>query len=113
MSLGERIKITRMKRKLSQTALAKAAEVHQKNISKYENDGVVPSALTLKAIADVLNVSTDYLLGSDRADAIQDKELLAFLQEVDKMPDEMRKAITIVLDACIRDARTRAAYATA
>ena len=105
--------MTRMQRKLSQTELAKAANIHQKNISKYENDGVIPSAITLKAIADVLNVSTDYLLGSERADAIQDKELLDFLREVDKMHEEMRRAITVVLDACVRDARTRAAYATA
>ena len=111
MSLGERIKITRMQRKMSQSDLARQAEVHQKNISKYENDGVVPSAMTLKAIADALNVSADYLLGSDREDVIQDKELLSFLREVDKMPEEMRKAIMVVLDACVRDAKTRKAYA--
>lgn len=113
MSLGERIKITRMQRKMSQSDLARQAEVHQKNISKYENDGVVPSAMTLKAIADALNVSADYLLGSDREDVIQDKELLSFLREVDKMPEEMRKAIMVVLDACVRDAKTREAYAAA
>ena len=112
MTLGERIKMIRIRRKLSQSDLARSAQVHQKNISKYENGGVIPSAVTLKSIADVLNVSTDYLLGSDRADAIQHKEILDFLREVDQMPDDMRTAITTVLDACVRDARARAAYAT-
>jgi hypothetical protein len=27
------------------------------------------------------------------------------------MPEEMRKAIMVVLDACVRDAKTRKAYA--
>ena len=112
-SLGDRIKMTRQRRKLSQSQLATAAGIHQKNISKYENDGVVPSALTLKAIADVLDVSTDYLLGSDRADAIQDQELLTYLREVDKLPEDMRRAILTVLDACVRDTKTRQAYAAA
>jgi transcriptional regulator with XRE-family HTH domain len=112
MSLGQRIKMTRIQRKLSQSELARMAEVHQKNISKYENDGVVPSATTLKAIADALDVTTDYLLGSEREDAIQDKTLLKYLREVDQMPDDLRQAIIKVLDACIRDAKTRKAYSS-
>ncbi|MCR9103042.1 MAG: helix-turn-helix domain-containing protein [bacterium] len=107
---SERIKLPRIRRKTSQPELAPMAEVHQKNISKYENDGVVPSALTLKTIADALKVTTDYLLGSQREDAIQDKVLLKYLREVDNMPDDMRQAIIKVLDACVRDAKTRQAY---
>jgi transcriptional regulator with XRE-family HTH domain len=107
---SERIKLPRIRRKTSQPELAPMAEVHQKNISMYENGGVVPSALTLKAIADALEVTTDYLLGSQREDAIQDKVLLKYLGEVDNMPDDMRQAIIKVLDACVRDAKTRQAY---
>ena len=112
MSLGERIKLVRMQRKFSQSELARMADVHQKNISKYENEGVVPSAMTLKAIADALDVTTDYLLGSEREGTIQDKNLLRYLREVDQMPDEMRGAIITILDACVRDAKTRQAYAS-
>lgn len=93
------------------TVLAKEAGIHQKNISKYENEGVIPSAITLKAIADTLNVTTDYLLGSDHEEAIQDKVLLGYMKEVDKMPDNLKDAIITILDACVRDAKTRQAYA--
>lgn len=112
MSLGERIKLTRIQRKMSQSELARLADVHQKNISKYENENVVPSAITLKAVADALEVTTDYLLGSEREDVIQDKVLLKYLKEVDQMPTEMRKAIITILDACVRDTKTRQAYAS-
>jgi len=112
MSLGERIKLTRIQRKMSQSELARMAEVHQKNISKYENENVIPSATTLKAIADALEVTADYLLGSDHEEAIQDKVLLKYLREVDQMPEDLRKAIITVLDACVRDAKTRQAYAS-
>jgi hypothetical protein len=53
-------------------------------------------------------VTTDYLLGSQREDAIQDKVLLKYLREV----DDMRQAIIKVLDACVHDAKTRQAYAS-
>jgi len=71
MGLGEKIKLVRMQKKMSQSDLAKAADVHQKNISKYENDGVVPSALILKEIAKALGVTADFLLGSDLDDIIK------------------------------------------
>jgi transcriptional regulator with XRE-family HTH domain len=77
-------------KKMSQADLAKAANVHQKNISKYENDGVVPSALILKEIAKALGVSADYLLGSEKDDVIKDTTLLRFFKEIDKMPDDLK-----------------------
>ena len=63
MSLGERIKEQRKELNLTQMELAKAAGVHQRQISKYENDKNEPSSLTLMTLAKTLNVSTDWLLG--------------------------------------------------
>ena len=65
MTVGEKIRMSRNKKKMSQQELSLKAGTHQKNISKYEKDLVVPSAITLKAIADTLEVTTDFLLGSD------------------------------------------------
>lgn len=55
-----------MQKKMSQADLAKIAYIHQNNISKYENGGVVPSALVLKEIAKTLGISANYLLGSKK-----------------------------------------------
>lgn len=109
MTLGEKIKLTRSQKKLSQADLTTAAGVHQKNISKYENDGVVPSATTLKAIADALSVTTDYLLGENGA-TIKDTELLSTFREVDNMPEKFKTSLVDVIQAYIRDFKTRQAY---
>jgi transcriptional regulator with XRE-family HTH domain len=111
MTLGEKIKIIRSKKKISQQDLGNLAKTHQKNISKYEQDLVVPSATTLKAIADVLEVTTDYLLGNEE-NAIKDTELLKQFKEVDNLPDDLKHSILDVIKAFTRDFRSRQAYTT-
>lgn len=109
-NLGERIKIVRIQKKMSQADLANAAGVHQKNISKYEGGGVVPSALILKEMARALSVTADYLLGSDQDDVIKDTELLKHFKDIDKMPEELKSALITVIEAFVRDSKTKAAY---
>jgi transcriptional regulator with XRE-family HTH domain len=110
MTLGEKLKTARQRKKLSQQELGKLANTHQKNISKYEQDLVVPSALTLKSIAEALEVTTDYLLGEEDF-TVKDTTLMSHFQVVDKMPDEDKTAIMKILAAYIRDFKTRQAYA--
>ena len=109
-NLGERIKIVRIQKKMSQADLANAAGVHQKNISKYEGGGVVPSALILTEMARALGVTADYLLGSDQDDVIKDTELLKHFKDIDKMPEELKSALITVIEAFVRDSKTKAAY---
>ncbi len=103
MTLGERIKIVRIQKKINQQELAKDANVHQKNISKYETNGVIPSAMTLKSIANVLGVSTDYLLGNKSDKDIKDNILFRYFMEIDKMPDDSKKALMTVIEAYIKN----------
>ncbi len=110
MTLGENIKFVRIQKKISQAELAKAANIHQKNISKYENDGVVPSAITLKEIAKALGVTTDYLLGNDKDDIIKDTILLRYFKEIDKMPDDTKSAMLKVIEAYVQNFRTKQAF---
>jgi transcriptional regulator with XRE-family HTH domain len=110
MTLGEKIKTARQRKKLSQQELGKLSSTHQKNISKYEQDLVVPSALTLKSIAEALGITTDYLLGEERT-SIKDTLLMAQFQVVDKMPEDDKAALMKVIAAYIRDFSTRQAYA--
>ena len=112
MGLGEKIKLVRMQKKMSQSDLAKAASVHQKNISKYENDGVVPSALVLKEIAKALGVTTDFLLGNEFDDTIQDVSLFKSFKEVDKMPDELKTALKTVIEAYVQNFKAKQAFAS-
>lgn len=112
MTLGEKIKLIRMKKKLSQQDLSQVAGIHQKNISKYEKDLVIPSAVVLKNIADALEVTTDYLLGNEDSDTIKDTALLRQFKEVDTMPDEEKSTLMKVISAYIRDFKTKNAYSS-
>ena len=111
MTLGEKIKIFRLKKKFSQQNLGELTETHQKNISKYEQDLVIPSAVTLKKIADALEVTTDFLLGSEDTNTIKDTSLLKYFKEIDNMPDDIKDSLLKVIDAYVRDYKTRQAYA--
>ena len=60
-----RLKVAREAKGLSQAELARGVGVTRDLVNKYEKAGVKPSFGTLVAIAEYLNVSTDYLLGVD------------------------------------------------
>lgn len=58
-----RLKFLRKKYKLSQEELAKKINTTKGTISNYENEHSTPSNEVLKDLANVLNTTTDYLLG--------------------------------------------------
>ena len=58
-----RLKELRLKRKLSQNALASVLGINQNNISRYETHERKADYFTLIKLADFFNVSVDYLLG--------------------------------------------------
>ena len=62
-SLGETIKSLRIEKGLTQPQLAKLVGVSKGMISIWENNINEPKASYVKALASVLEVSADYLLG--------------------------------------------------
>ena len=63
--LGTRIKELRKEFGLSQVELALRMEVTKQTISNWENENIQPSIDMLVGLANVFNVTTDYLLGLD------------------------------------------------
>ena len=63
--LGTRIKELRKAFGLSQVDLAARMEVTKQTISNWENENIQPSIDMLVGLANVFNVTTDYLLGLD------------------------------------------------
>ena len=63
--LGARIKELRKEFGLSQVDLASRLEVTKQTISNWENENIQPSIDMLVDLANVFNVTTDYLLGLD------------------------------------------------
>ena len=68
MTSGEKINNLRKSLKISQSELAKLLNVHQTAISQWETERTYPDNDTLLKLADIFNVSTDYLLGKDVPD---------------------------------------------
>lgn len=61
--LGQRIRLLRKMRNMTQADLASALDVAKTTISAYENDVNEPNHEMLKKMADYFNVTVDYLIG--------------------------------------------------
>ena len=62
MTLGEKLKEARKQASLSQEQLAEKLGVSRSAVAKWETDNGIPDVGNLKVIAQLLNVSIDYLL---------------------------------------------------
>lgn len=93
----------RKQRQLSPTELGDRVGLHYTHISRYERGISRPSADTLTRLADVLGVSTDYLM-ADAPDAVArarvaDRESLRQFQEVEQLAEEDKLLVKKFLDA--------------
>lgn len=62
MAMGRRMKLKRREKKMSQEEMAKAVQISMSFYGNIERGKRIPSIDTLVAIANVLDVGTDYLL---------------------------------------------------
>ena len=65
--LSENIKKLRIARGWNQVEFAKSIGVTKQCVSNWENDNIIPSVEMLVKIADIFNVSTDFLLGRNES----------------------------------------------
>jgi transcriptional regulator with XRE-family HTH domain len=105
MTLGEKIKQLRKEKGYSQTFLEKKSGVNSRLLSKYENGRIIPTADTLRKIAEGLDISADYLIfdnvPKDGRCQLDDLELFERFKEVERMDSENRKMIVNLIDAVI------------
>ena len=79
-TMGERIRILRKMRGLSQEELAELIDVSIKHLSKIERDEVVFSVEILRKIAQYFDVSSDYILrGGNRR--ISKEEIIQWIEK--------------------------------
>lgn len=105
MTLGEKIKQLRVEKGYSQSLLEKRTGVNSKLLSKYENGRIMPTADTLKKIAEGLEISADYLIfdnvPKDGLSQLKDLELFEKFKEVERLDMENRNLIKNLIDAVI------------
>lgn len=110
LNIGERITQLRKQKGWSQNDLAKAIEASRDMIGKYERNDNLPSVEVAFKLADIFEVSVDYLLGKGQH-ASYDKETIKRLESIENLDLETRKTLFQVIDTFLRDSKARKAYA--
>lgn len=99
--IGVRIKSRREELKYSQADLAKMTGISPAAISQYESGTRFPSTHVLVKLADVLKVTTEYILGKkmglDIEDMIKDESVRALFRDYKNLSEEDKKTISKVI----------------
>lgn len=104
---GDLLRELRQEEKLTQKGLAQKINVTPGTISNYEKGTYYPDVPKLLALADFFHVTVDYILGRCKqnispevfSEAVTDtKSVGEFIQGLQRLPLERRKALTLILD---------------
>lgn len=109
MTFGEHITTLRKRKGLSQGELGKAVGTSGDIIGKYERNEVKPSIEVAAKIADALEVSLDFLVGKTSVEV--DSKTLKRLQDIQKLNDQDKSTVLEMVDAFLRDRKTKKHYA--
>lgn len=97
---SEKLKVLRKSKGLTQEQLSNLLNVQRSSVGKYESSNVIPSPEVLKKIADIFNVTTDYLLGKTdvkESPIITNAEILKLWQAYQKAPEEVKNIVDMIL----------------
>ncbi|MBR5783382.1 MAG: helix-turn-helix transcriptional regulator [Clostridia bacterium] len=86
-----RLKELRAKNGLSQKALAEMLHVSQQTVGKWETEGATPNPDMLSRIADIFEVTVDYLIG--HSDSEYDDTALKFALFGGDVDDEILEEV--------------------
>jgi transcriptional regulator with XRE-family HTH domain len=105
MAINDRIRQLRQERRWTQAELGDKTGVHQKQISAYERGANIPSTEVLIKLAEVFNVSLDYLAfevkGQPARINIQDRDLLRRFEALDSLSEQDKTLAKEMLDLLI------------
>lgn len=105
MSFGKRLLEARKSKGINQEALAEQLGTKGPAIGRYERDEMKPSIQTAAKMADILEVSLDWLVG--HTDLQLDKGMINRIPEVTKMKDKEKEHVFAMLDAFIATTKMR------
>lgn len=99
LQIGERIRQSRSKVNISQTALGAAIGVGSSQMSRYEAGETSCTAWQLEIIAEELGVTIDYLVHGQTEDMM----VLEIARKIKKLPVQFRMFIQYGIEGHIRD----------
>lgn len=100
VTIGERIRELRKANKWTQQELAEKLGLDRTTISKWERQGgSEPDNLTITKLADIFDVSTDYLLGKSDFRRPLPQTVAPYLPEgFEELPPEAKEEIFAIID---------------
>lgn len=108
MSFGKRLAAARKVKNISQSELAKLSGIHKNVLGRYEREEANPAIDTAVKLADVLEVSLDFLTGKIEMEI--DTSIVDRVLSIQRLPEKDKNHILFALDAMIRDSKSRFAY---
>ncbi|MGD1842663.1 MAG: helix-turn-helix domain-containing protein [Thermonemataceae bacterium] len=93
---------------LQQEQLAEMLGTKGPAIGRYERDVMKPSIEVATRMADILEVSLDYLVG--KVDKAIDQETFKRLQDIEKLSEKEKEYVFALMDAFLRDTQTKKVY---
>lgn len=108
MNLGDNMMLLRKKKGFSQAELGKKIGTSGDVIGRYERGDIKPSIDVVEKIADVLDVSIDYLIGKSKIEL--DSQAVKRLEDISSLPDDNKNFVIHLIDMALRDFKTKKAY---
>ncbi len=109
LDIGSRIAELRKAANWSQEELAKKIGSSRVMIGNYERNSNTPSIDILLKLAQVFDVSVDFLVGQGKA-AKFNKETLARIEDMDLLDKQTREILFNVIDTYIQNYKTKKAF---
>ncbi len=104
-TFGDRLKILRSKKKVTQKELAFALKVPRDTVANWEVNRGTPNIETIAEIADYFGITIDQFIGRDVRQHVNDDEALGYLDELHKRP-EMKTLFQVGRKASKEDIET-------
>jgi transcriptional regulator with XRE-family HTH domain len=109
MTLGERLKACRIKKRYTQKYVADKVGVRNNSLSMYENDQFEPSVDVLKKLADLYEVTVDYLIGRSHTPHLTSEQELKIdektrkaMEKYEQLTEENKKLFEMMLDKILK-----------
>lgn len=97
MTFGERLVYARENKGMNQKQLAEALEITPTRLNYWEKDKRQPDVPMIRRLAEVLEVSADYLIGLEAKNG-PSGEALTIANKYDALPQKGREAVKAVVD---------------
>lgn len=113
MSLGERLRLCREKTGYTQGFVCEKVGLHKGTLSSYESGRREPKFETLTALADIYEVTVDYLLGRSNNPKLTEAEEMTLTEEAkewlklyEALSEENRKVFKAAMQGVINKNNT-------